>query len=255
MKTTIKIVAAFFASVLTLFILAGFYLWLTMPRLTQDRLELPSNVVGINTGFAYSWLIPTENGVLLIDAGHDDESIAIKEQLTQQGYSIDNVHTILLTHGHTDHWGGTTAFPKAEIYIHEADVSLFNRSEPEVKNPVINFLQSQMTKDLIAPTVYQTIKENQILEIDGEQFKLILIPGHTAGSIAILWNDILFLGDSALNGETGLEHPPDMFGGNHAQTKMSLKPLLNEDFSIIAFAHSTFIENGHEELEIFINSK
>ena len=255
MKTSIKIIIALFASTLTLFILGGAYLWSIMPRLTQDRLELPPNVVGINTGFAYSWLIPTENGVLLIDAGHDTQGIAIKEQLTQQGYSTNDVHTVLLTHGHSDHWGGTAAFPKAEIYIHEADVSLFNRSEPEVQNPAINFLQTQMTKDLIAPTAYQIINGDQILEIDGEQFKVISIPGHTAGSIAILWANILFLGDSALKGETGLENPPGMFGGNHAQTKMSLKPLLNEDFSIIAPAHSSFIENGHEALEIFINSK
>ncbi len=255
MKTSIKLAVALFAGVLLLFILGGFYLWSIMPKLTQDRLELPPNVVGINTGFAYSWLIPTETGILLIDAGHDDQGIAIKAELAQQGYSINDVHTILLTHGHTDHWGGTAAFPKAEIYIHEADLSLFNRSEPEVQNPAINFFQTQMTKDLIAPTAYQIIQGDQILEIDGEQFKVFSIPGHTPGSIAILWNDILFLGDSALNGKAGLDHPPDMFGGNHEQTKISLKPLLNEDFSIIALAHSTFIENGHEALEIFINSK
>ena len=219
MKSSTKIVAALFGCLLTLIILSAVYLSSIMPRLADDRLKLSSNAVGINTGFAYSWLIPTENGVLLIDAGHDAQGITIKEQLTQQGYSTEDVHTILLTHGHTDHWGGTAAFPKAEIYIHEADLFLFNRSEPEIQNPAINFLQTQMTRDLIAPTVYQTIKEDQILEIDGEQFKLISIPGHTPGSIAILWADILFLGDSALKGETGLENPPGIFGGNHAANK------------------------------------
>ena len=254
MKTSIKIVAVLFGCILIFFILGSIYLWSIMPKLTEERLELPSNVVGVNTGFSYAWFVPTENGILLIDAGHEAEGNALKAELSRQGKSIDDVHSIILTHGHTDHWGGTALFPEADIYIHEADVPLFSRSTPEIHNPFIDFLQRQMTKDLIPPTNYHTIKESQNLEIDGEQFKLITIPGHTAGSVAILWNEILFLGDSALKGESGIENPPSMFGGDHAQTKISLQPLLNEDFSIIALAHSTFIENGHEALEIFINS-
>ena len=255
MKTTIKIIAALLGILLAAAIIGGLFIWSTLPKLSQERLELPHNVVSINTGFAYAWLIPTEHGVLLIDAGHDKKGTALKTELSRQGLSVSDVHTIILTHGHTDHWGGTAVFPNATVYIHEADVPLLSGDEAEANNPLIAFFQQQMTKGLTPPANIETLSSEQTLDIDGEQVTILPTSGHTPGSIAILWQDILFLGDSVQKGEDGLKLPPQMFGGDPAQIKASLTPLLEQNFAIIAVAHSDYVENGRVQLQQFINQK
>jgi hydroxyacylglutathione hydrolase len=255
MKTFIKIIAVALGIVLLLIGMGGIFIWSTLPKLEEDRIELPHGVVGVNTGFSYAWLIPTAHGILLVDAGHDNEGAAIKAELHHQGFAPEDVHTIILTHGHTDHWGGTAVFPQAAIYIHEADVPLLNGESEETSNPLLAFFQRQMTRGLVPPAAFQTISEDQVLEIDGEKVAVYSVPGHTLGSIAILWQDILFLGDAVQKGETGLVPPPEMFSQHPEQNKASLARLLHLDFSIIAVAHSDVIENGRENLQQFVNTK
>lgn len=255
MKKVIKITAVILGLLLVIALIGGALIWNTLPRLEEDRLALPDGVVGIDTGASYAWLVPTENGVLLIDAGLDSEAQAIKAELEARGLSAADVHTILLTHGHTDHWGGAAAFPQATVTIHEADAHLFSGSNEE-GNPVLSALGGLMFGDAVPPAAYETFSGEQVLQIDGETFEIFPVPGHSAGSIAILWHDILFLGDSAQKGESGLELPPEMFSENQEQIKASLATLLDLDFSVIAPAHSDVIEaNGRDALQQFVQTK
>ncbi len=72
------------------------------------RCALPT---GFSVGDVYAHLVPDEQGVMVVDAGlGTEESMAALEQgLSDIGCAPDQVHTIVLTHGHADHAGGAAA--------------------------------------------------------------------------------------------------------------------------------------------------
>ncbi len=49
------------------------------------------------------------------------------------------------------------------------------------------------------------LKDNQIIRRYGVELKIISLPGHTDGSIGILYKDYLFAGDALVNGGNGME--------------------------------------------------
>ena len=69
------------------------------------RCTLPT---GFAVGDVHAYLIPDQQGVTVVDAGlGTEESMAALEQGVRDiGCTLDQAHTIVLTHGHADHAGG-----------------------------------------------------------------------------------------------------------------------------------------------------
>src|SRR5678815_4063572 len=60
----------------------------------------------VGPGFVSAWIIPTSEGLIMIDTGQEpyvDTEIA---NIQKVGFNAKNVKYILLTHGHLDHFGG-----------------------------------------------------------------------------------------------------------------------------------------------------
>ena len=95
------------------------------------------------------------------------------------------IHAI--THADPDHTGGTAEF--SEAHMHPSEMPYyFKNAKPDAK--------------------VKPLWEGDILDIGGRRFEIILIPGHTAGSIAFLdrENRVIVTGDSVSAG------PVFMFG-------------------------------------------
>ena len=67
------------------------------------RVEAEPGVVGVEASGAYAWIVPTTHGAFLVDAGLDGTGAAILKELSSEGVSPEQVHAVLLTHGHPDH--------------------------------------------------------------------------------------------------------------------------------------------------------
>ncbi|MEE8233194.1 MAG: MBL fold metallo-hydrolase, partial [Gammaproteobacteria bacterium] len=52
-----------------------------------------------------SYLIETDDGPVLIETGPDSTYENLKHSLSEFGYSVDDVRTVLVTHIHLDHSG------------------------------------------------------------------------------------------------------------------------------------------------------
>src|SRR5690349_5167013 len=79
------------------------------------RVEAESGVVGVEASGAYAWIVRTSHGAFLVDAGLDGTGSAILKELSFEGVSPDQVHTVLLTHGHPDHYASARLFTKAQV--------------------------------------------------------------------------------------------------------------------------------------------
>jgi glyoxylase-like metal-dependent hydrolase (beta-lactamase superfamily II) len=81
---------------------------------------LDLNFQGISQTIA-SYMIPHEDGVILVESGPGSTLPGLDAALAKHGYHIPDVTDVLITHIHLDHAGaaGYLARQGAEIHVHE----------------------------------------------------------------------------------------------------------------------------------------
>lgn len=158
------------------------------------------------------WLVSTENAAVVIDPGFKSEAAA-KFLNAAEG----KARMILITHAHFDHIGGAEYLRReagVEIGIGEADAPVLADPELNLSNKFHAHVRP-FAADLL-------FKDGECFNVGDIPFKVILTPGHTAGSVAYLSKDRLFSGDTLFAGAVGRV---DLPGGNAKALKRSLKRL------------------------------
>ncbi|MEW6069294.1 MAG: MBL fold metallo-hydrolase [Candidatus Thermoplasmatota archaeon] len=182
---------------------------------------------------------------LLIDTG-TGQGIHFKRLVEniEKVRSLKEITKIILTHCHFDHSGGAGKLQnltKAEILIHELDLSAVKRGD-NVITGARAFGGSQ------EPLNAKMIGE----ELDFNDLKLQIIhtPGHTKGSISIYEKSTksLFCGDTVFaDSATGRWDLPT---GNYEDLYASVKKLLQLDIENLYPGHGRFVEgNGKEHVK------
>ena len=78
----------------------------------------------------------------------------------------------------------------------------------------------------------------QVLTLDGEEVRIVALPGHTPGSTAYLWKDLLFSGDALLGrGADEVALAPWFFSESQDQARESLERLAELPFTRMADGH------------------
>jgi hydroxyacylglutathione hydrolase len=157
----------------------------------------------------YIWLLHDDHQALVVDPG---DAQPVLEALRHLGLQLD---TILVTHHHADHTGG----------VHE----LRQATGAKVFGPAFENMPEPLTR----------LSEGDQVEALGLAFKVMDVPGHTAGHIAYFCtpeNDapLLFCGDTLFSGGCGR-----LFEGTPTQMLASLD-------SLAALPESTRVCCTHE---------
>jgi len=230
-----------------LLVLGVAWLYAKVPRASARRVEAALPVVGVYDGVAFAWILRTEHGAALIDTGMEEGAGAILYELKQQGLEPEDVHTILLTHGHGDHVGGARTFFKAKVYAGPGEGALV-RGEARSNRPLSRFFES-MRPPPPSPSELTELTDGQTLEVDGETLRVYHLPGHTGGSVAYLWRDVLFSGDALVRDGEGVGMPPSFFSENAGQARTSLEKLLKVPFTLLADGHTGVTADARQKLE------
>ncbi|MCY3926292.1 MAG: MBL fold metallo-hydrolase [bacterium] len=87
------------------------------------RAQLPVSLPGI--GHVNCYLLEDERGVAVVDPGLPGPAsfAALEQRLGAAGYSVENVHTAVITHSHFDHFGGVERLrilAGTEVLTHES---------------------------------------------------------------------------------------------------------------------------------------
>ena len=87
------------------------------------RAQLPINLPGL--GHVNCYILEDERGIAVVDPGlPGDESWAdLNRRLASAGYKVEDVHTVVITHSHFDHFGGAIRLRDvvdADILTHES---------------------------------------------------------------------------------------------------------------------------------------
>ena len=163
---------------------------------------------------------------MIIDPG--DQARKIQQVLEK--YKLKPAF-IINTHGHYDHIGGDDKFG-VPVYIHEKEAA-------SLKDPQLN-LSGLFALDYQVKSEIRMLKDNEIIGLDDIQLKVIHMPGHTPGGIALKMlkpsDKIIFTGDSLFCQGIGRS---DMAGGDESLLIKSIKEKL------LTLSDDTVIYPGH----------
>lgn len=225
--------------------------WHYRDRPAAARIEAARNVVGVYTGRSYAWLVRGQGGVALVDTGLDDQATAIMAELAAQTLTPGDVHTVLVTSGHLDHWAAAWRFPNATVYIGAEDVPVLRRERRlEAWGARLFWL---IPRTFTAPRRLHEVTGDQVVDVDGMTIRVVQAPGHTRGSLVFLYGDLLFTGDSLVASGTGVRSMPFFRNEDSALNRASLRRLLELPFRRIADGHRGLTEDAREKLRRYLD--
>ena len=138
----------------------------------MTAVRIDDTTYSIEDGFVRCFLIIGGERALLVDSGvSGDGALDVARSLTFLPIELVN------THADRDHIAGHTSF--GHFMMHPAEAA--------------NYYNVNGGKGDFTP-----LEDGQVLELGGRRIEVVLIPGHTPGSIALLDEDrrMLFPGDS-----------------------------------------------------------
>lgn len=186
---------------------------------------------------------PDTKEAMVIDPG--DQVADIVAKLEQHGLKVTS---IVHTHTHIDHIGGTTELQKltnARVMLHKDDLNLYEHMADQ--GAFLGIPMDQVMKP-VPPDEF--LSEGQEIKAGNIQGEVIHSPGHTPGSCGFYFPKleeagILFAGDTLFAGSVGRT---DLWGGDYEQEIASIKKkyLTLPDEVIVIPGHGPASQIGRE---------
>ncbi len=179
-------------------------------------IQIDSNTWRIEDGFVRFFLLEGQERAVLIDSGANCPNASdIAKEHTSKPLILLN------SHGDRDHTSGTAGFDN--IHIHPLDYAECG-------------VEAEYPNASLVP-----LNDGDIIDLGNRQLKIIHIPGHTKGSVAILdmAKRVLYAGDSVQKGHIymfGQKRCPEQF-------EKSLDKLisLKSEYDYIYASHDSFM--------------
>jgi metallo-beta-lactamase class B len=158
------------------------------------------NLYYVGPGSVSVWLIPTTDGIILVDSAQEPLVDHVLDSIRKSGFDPRNIKYILLTHGHLDHFGGAGKLKAASggtarVAALEEDWTLI---EATYKNP------GRGNQDRgVAFMRDMVLHEGQTLTLGKTELKVYKMPGHTPGSASFAFTVF----------DNGRPHQALVFGG------------------------------------------
>jgi len=164
----------------------------------SNILQISPHLWQLKMGMVNAYLLETDDGVLLVDAGWPNKTEAIFKAVQESGHNPDDIRHLVLTHGHIDHAGSAAEVRRrtgARTYAHAADLELITKGKAERPGTTVTpgIIPAIAYLIFIKPggTTYESLAVDQTLK-DGEtlpmanDIEVIHSPGHCAGHIVLL---------------------------------------------------------------------
>lgn len=134
------------------------------------------NLYHVGPGTVSVWLVPTTDGLILIDTAQEPYVDHVLNNIRNVGYDPKDIKYILLTQGHLDHFGGAARIRDlsgARVAAAEGDWVLMDEyaRRPLPANPPFH---RTVARDIV-------LKEGDTITLGSTSAKVYLLPGHTPG--------------------------------------------------------------------------
>jgi glyoxylase-like metal-dependent hydrolase (beta-lactamase superfamily II) len=230
--------------------------------MNESSIQLTPRIRRIGRGMVNSYLVEDGRDVTIVDAGAPTYWGQLPAELAAMGRSLDDVRSVVLTHGHSDHIGFAERIRRERgtpIRVHELDAALARGEVPNPSKglgptrlrPVLEFLLFSVRHGMLRiPRIAEvaTFDDAATLDVPGAP-RVILVPGHTPGSAVLLFggHDALFVGDamathSVTTGDDGPRISP--FTADPVQALASLDRLADVEAGLVLPGHGQAWRGG-----------
>lgn len=172
---------------------------------------------------------------LLIDPGWPHHVESLLARMQEDGINPARIKVILCTHGHPDHFGGTVVLKNLTVKI----------AISHLEERYIEKTGRDAYKRLPFPDfrVDFYVKEGELV-LGGHEFRILLTPGHSPGSICIYWPryKVLISGDVVFMNSVGRT---DLPGGNGKQLLSSIDKISDLSIERLIPGHGPVIQGQH----------
>ena len=118
-------------------------------------------------------LIRTDEGLILIDAGYPEAKHLLWESIIRLGFDPADVRWIILTHGHSDHYGAANEFRN----LYGTKVAISAEDAEYLRGRVSCGKQSPLK----TPVIDRELQDGEIFSFGGKEIRCVVTPGHTLG--------------------------------------------------------------------------
>ena len=219
-------------------------------------MELGPHLRRIGNDIVAAYLIVTDEGITVVDAGLPGQWNDLQAELRAIGRSPADIRGLIVTHGDSDHLGFAERLRRetgVPVYVHAADADRA-RGGKKPKAPwgamklgaVLGFLGYSIRKGAFRTTWLTDlveVEDGAELDLPGTP-RVIAMPGHSPGSIAVYSPvaQAVFVGDAlttrnVLTGAAGAAPAP--FTDDPVQALASLERIADLDAVWVLPGHGT----------------
>jgi glyoxylase-like metal-dependent hydrolase (beta-lactamase superfamily II) len=166
-------------------------------------------IIKIKLSFSNAYLVKDKKSIL-VDAGSPNEADKILAAVQKAGVHSKDIGLILHTHGHFDHAGSTAELKRrlgVPVAVRSKDAFMLREGRNGEIKPR-NF-EARMVKAIV-PNSFEVCEPDILIDDEitltdfGVDGKVFFTPGHTKGSISILFgNREAIIGDVMMGGVLG----------------------------------------------------
>ncbi len=162
----------------------------------QHRMKFPDepiepqwifeNVALIGDRSSVIFVLKTSAGIMLIDSGYSDKvEQLLLPSLAKLSINPASVKTLVITHGHPDHYGGAAYFQEhfgTRVVASAADWDLITAEHtvPPQERPQAWMVAKGPSRDMV-------IGDGEQIVLGDMRVRAFLIPGHTPGSLGFIF--------------------------------------------------------------------
>ena len=209
--------------------------FIAMPDEHVEPIEIFEDVYYIGTSKTGCLLFDTDDGIIMWDSmNNTDDMINILEpDMAALGLDPADIKVVLLSHGHSDHYGGSRYLQDtygAEVYMSVDDIPTMNapNRDGSPKDPAT------------LPVLDGYLADGGVITFGGLTFEFAATPGHTPGSMSFVVPVTAF---------DGTEHKFCNWGGTNYPR--DLEGMLDYKASVAYF--SDFIAQRNVDVEFSIH--
>jgi glyoxylase-like metal-dependent hydrolase (beta-lactamase superfamily II) len=193
---------------------------------------------------------PASKDLSLVDAGLTGKGAYKVQAIREAGIEPASIKRIIMTHTHLDHIGCLAEIreeiPGAELWVHTEEAEPLEQGDERTVYGMDMFQEMCQMQYGLKPgqftfDVQRKLKGGERLDIGGMTWKVIHIPGHSAGGIALYHpaTKVLIPGD-VVYADYAIGRF-DLFGANASELKDSLMRLAALDVDVLLPGHNRIV--------------